>query len=195
MGADESTAHEPTGAELVKLVKETHFNEEEIHRLYAAFLKIAGRHTEDHLIQPEEFFVALGIQNIEYGKKIFNAFDKSKNGTIEFGEYIHGISSVCERASIEERAKFCFDIYDIDNSGTIGQPELFEIISLSLTSDPRSRVPESQVKKIAAKLFKDLDKSQDNIITYDEFLRMARNNESLVNCVALRVQPLIDGSY
>ena len=194
MGSGESITKEPTGSQLAQLASETHFNEEEIHRLYAAFVKIAGRDTPDHLIQPEEFFVALGIQNVEYGNKIFKAFDKSNNGTIEFDEYIRGISSVCERASVEERARFCFDIYDIDHSGHIGYNELYDIVSVSLSSDPRAKVPEVQIRKIAAKLFRDIDKSQDNSISFEEFLAMAKTNDGLVNCVKLRIQPLIDGN-
>jgi len=111
---------------------------------------------------------------------------------MQFSEYIRGISHVCERAPIEERARFCFDLYDSDKSGCIKKEEIFEILSVSLASNPAMKIPINQVKSIANGLFKDLDKSSDGKITFDEFLSVAKKNDTLVNCVNLRIQPLLD---
>ena len=174
-----------------KLAETTHFNLIEVQKLYQEFKQIAGQNSDKN-IQEEEFFPILGIQNYEFGKKVFDAFDTSKDGNMQFEEYVQGISHICERASIEEKAKFCFDVYDTDGSGTISQEEVFEMLSSALTTDPRIRIPKDQVRKIAATLFKDLDKSKDGKVSFDEFLTIAKKNDKLVNCVSLTIQPVLN---
>lgn len=192
MGNENSVAKEPTQDEIQALSQETHFNVQEIAKLYAEYKRIASEESDDKVISADEFFPHLGVQNPEYGRRVFDAFDSSKDGKMQFGEYVKGISHVCERASIEERARFCFNLYDNDNSGFIKSEEIFDILSVSLSSNPMIKIPINQVKGIARNLFKDLDKSKDGKISFDEFLQVAKKNDAIVNCVNLRIQPILD---
>lgn len=182
-----SSIPKPTAQEIEELTKTTHFNKVEINKLYDAFLKIAScKGGSDGMIQPEEFYESLAITNEEYGKKVFEAFDTKKDGNLTFSEYIVGVSQLCERATVEEKAKFCFGLYDNDHSGTISKHEFMSIIEASLGQMPGA--DPALVRQIGAQLFKEIDRSGDNKITHDEFLKAANKNNNIVKCVEVHVE-------
>ena len=186
MGSSNSIP-KPTPQEVEQLTKTTHFNKEEISKLYDAFSKIASASgSADGKIQPEEFYESLAITNHEYGKKVFEAFDTNPDGDLSFSEYVSGISQLCERASVEEKAKFCFGLYDADKSGCITKPEFMSIITASLGQMPGA--DPALVNQIAAQLFKEIDKSGDGNIKFEEFLKAASKNNNIVKCVEVHVE-------
>ncbi|EAY03023.1 EF hand family protein [Trichomonas vaginalis G3] len=186
MGASDSIP-KPTKEEVNELTKTTHFNAEEINKLYAAFLKIAGTpKNQDGKIQPQEFFDSLAITNEEYGLKVFEAFDSTADGDLTFGEYVKGVSQLCERATQEEKAKFCFGLFDSNKSGTISKPEFLSFIEASL-GEMEGSSPEL-ARNIALQLFTEIDHSKDGNITYPEFFKAVQKNNNIVNCVNVHVE-------
>lgn len=186
MGAADSIP-KPTKEEVQDLVKTTHFNAVEINKLYDAFLKIAGTpKSQDGKIQPQEFFDSLAITNEEYGLKVFESFDSSKDGDLSFAEYVKGISQLCERATTEEKSKFCFNLFDGNKSGEISKPEFISIIEASL-GEMEGSSPEL-ARNIAVQLFSEIDHSHDGNITYPEFFKACQKNNNIVNCVNVHVE-------
>ena len=56
--------------------------------------------------------------------------DKNKDGNISFLEFVQGLNSLSAGADQEEKLKFAFQIYDINNDGFISNGELFTVLKM-----------------------------------------------------------------
>jgi serine/threonine-protein phosphatase 2B regulatory subunit len=58
-----------------------------------------------------------------------------------------------------------FKIYDINNDGFIDKDELYQVLKMMVGD----HLNEGQLKTIILKTFQEVDKDQDDKISYDEF--------------------------
>lgn len=56
--------------------------------------------------------------------------DKNKDGTISFLEFVQGLNSLSAGADNEDKLRFAFQIYDINNDGFISNGELFTVLKM-----------------------------------------------------------------
>jgi serine/threonine-protein phosphatase 2B regulatory subunit len=63
-------------------------------------------------------------------KRVIAVLDKNKDGTISFLEFVQGLNSLSAGAENEEKLKFAFQIYDINNDGFISNGELFTVLKM-----------------------------------------------------------------
>jgi serine/threonine-protein phosphatase 2B regulatory subunit len=155
-----------------KKAKGTHFTDVQIEQLKKKYLQISKSRDKNGNIDIIEFQRAVGIQNIEFAKQIFRAFDVDRGKNISFEEFVAGLSAISSKASVEEKAQFCFKIYDVDRSGTIDQGELRKIILLS-AKETKGASPQ-EAERTAQDLFKKFDSSHDGKITLNEFTTKAK---------------------
>ncbi|KAH0794957.1 EF hand family protein [Histomonas meleagridis] len=174
------------------LVGKTHFTEDEIKVLYKRFQKLSASQVNDGVIDINEFQTALGIQNAQFAQRIFSAFDADSNQTIDFEEFVSGLSALTNRASISEKAKLCFDIYDIDKNGRITKDELKEVLQLSLGGHTAVHLSDEQLQRIIDRTFTQMDANRDGEISLEEFEAAAVKNPSILNCVNLKVDVFVD---
>jgi Ca2+-binding EF-hand superfamily protein len=59
--------------------------------------------------------------------RVFCAFDRSCCGTVRLGDWVSGLS-VLLRGSRQERAAFCFLVYDLNSDGYITRDEIFSLL-------------------------------------------------------------------
>jgi serine/threonine-protein phosphatase 2B regulatory subunit len=182
---------EPTPEEYAALAGETKFSVEELHTLWGRFRRVGDSQTADGTIDAVEFQNALGVKSEGFARRIFAAFDIDGSGEIEFKEFARGIYAMSPRASLEEKAKFCFSVYDIDGNGTIDRDELSQILRFSLTENSSVKLPEEQLTKIIDRTYNRMDKNGDGGISFEEFLGEARKNPSILACVNVNLESLL----
>lgn len=123
-----------------ELAEKNSITEEEVATLLEAF-KVDGNKkakpiklkqfkrilTEVHKLHHNENF------NPQIAEMLFSIFDVDKNGKVDVGEFLHGISVFGELASAEhtkeEKARMVFDVIDRDGSGKISKPEFRRYLS------------------------------------------------------------------
>ncbi|KAJ3013520.1 UNVERIFIED_CONTAM: hypothetical protein HDU68_000639, partial [Siphonaria sp. JEL0065] len=131
MGGIASSEPVPTRDE-AELKDETHFTLNEIKKLKKEFQKQAN---PDFTITKEQFKATLtkhvhcwsvGAQYL-FLERLFDAFDTDRSKSIDFREFIQGLS-VFMKGSAEEKMELSFRLYDIDHSGSIEPKELINIM-------------------------------------------------------------------
>ncbi|KAK2514920.1 hypothetical protein Q9233_014704 [Columba guinea] len=85
------------------------------------------------------------------------------DGTIDFREYVIGLSILCNPANTEETIRMAFKLFDADEDGTVTEEEFAHIIQAALG------VPDLDVSM----LFKEIDADETKKLSYDEFKNYA----------------------
>ncbi len=96
------------------------------------------------MLEPEEFFDIPGNTFSTYPielaqnplvRRVIAVLDKNKDGNISFLEFVQGLNSLSAGASQEEKLRFAFQIYDINNDGYISNGELFTVLKMMVGSN------------------------------------------------------------
>ncbi|KAH0787007.1 EF hand family protein [Histomonas meleagridis] len=174
-----------------KLVAETHFTEDEIKVLFKRYEELSKLDHDDGVIDMEEFKQALGLKSVGFAQRIFAAFDNDNSSTIDFEEYARGLSAICPRASVSEKAKFCFGLFDIDGNGTIEREELKIVLSLSLRENGSVKFTSDQLNQAIETTYRQIDQDGNGVISFEEFQNAAQANPQILDCVNVDVQWLL----
>ncbi|XP_045158035.2 neurocalcin-delta B-like [Mercenaria mercenaria] len=119
---------------------------------------------------------------------IFDAFDEDGNGTVDFEEFLVGLSIAemsanTDKVSKMKRIRWAFNVYDKDRSGTIDKREMRQIVKavadVSVLPAKDLENKESP-NKFADRLFDEIDVNGDGEITFEEFAAAAERNATLI---------------
>jgi len=115
------------------------FSEEELERLKNEFGRIAA---ENAMASPErieggqegkgldfrhfrEIMTGLGLDHLPL-ERIFKVFDTNGTGDVDYREFLVGVSKF--RLQGPAALKFCFEVFDEDNSGAISREEMTKVL-------------------------------------------------------------------
>jgi Ca2+-binding EF-hand superfamily protein len=62
------------------------------------------------------------------GERLFAVFDRDANGSIDFPEFLTGLSLIYH-GTVDDKKKFLFDMYDLDGNGEVSKDELMTMLS------------------------------------------------------------------
>jgi len=88
------------------------------------------------------------------------------SGTIEFDEYVRVMATYCMFTK-DEILRFCFECFDVDQSGTIDEKEFVELCKIVNNAAPA--FPTNFKKAL-----EEFDVNEDGLIDYSEFLELDR---------------------
>ena len=189
MGSSHSTLKTKSYSEkeFKELAEKTHFNVYQVKEFYQQYIRLANSQRADGSIDLSEFQAALSLRSNAFAHCIFSAFDKNNNSSLDFPEYLSGLSALSPEASVQEKARFCFNIYDTDRNGTIEQNELNQILTFSLQENTSISISQDKIDKIVSSTFQKMDLDGDHKISYQEFEDMALKNPSILNCANFKL--------
>uniref|UniRef100_A0A671W6J0 Lysophosphatidylcholine acyltransferase 2 n=1 Tax=Sparus aurata TaxID=8175 RepID=A0A671W6J0_SPAAU len=96
-------------------------------------------------------------------EELFALFDRNGDGTIDFREYVIGVTILCRPANTEDVLRMAFQLFDTDEDERITREEFTALL--------RSALGVSDLNM--AKLFKEIDADGSGFITFCEFQAFA----------------------
>ncbi|KAM3843373.1 calaxin-like [Diretmus argenteus] len=110
---------------------------------------------------------------------VFRAFDKDNDSFISVKEWIEGLS-VFLRGTLDEKLKYCFNVYDLNGDGYISREEMFHMLKNSLTRQPTEEDPDEGVKDLVEITLKMMDHDHDGRLSYADFEKAVREENLLL---------------
>lgn len=168
------------------LCKSTKFTKDEIKRIYQGFKQscpsgIVNESTFKELYC--QFFPL--ADTTQYAHYVFKALDKERTGTINFKDFVMGLS-VLSRGSTTEKLRWAYSLYDINKDGAVTKEEVFEIISSVYSLLGHYSAPMADdAREHASRVFQRLDTNNDGIITYEEFLDTCLADEEIIRSLSV----------
>ena len=129
-GAGGAPPEEPEEPAIISRVAgRTRYTVDHVRDLYARFQAVAQESPEHpDQITRAQFNAVLDDHDIDwrsdaFSKRLFTYFDQNNEGTINFAEFVRGLS-VLSNSTPREKLKLSFDMYDLEGSGRIAKWEM-----------------------------------------------------------------------
>ena len=115
-------------------------------------------------------------------KRVIAVLDKNKDGNISFLEFVQGLNSLSAASSQEEKLRFAFQIYDINNDGFISNGELFTVLKMMVGTN----LNDIQLQQLVDRTIIKADKDMDGKISFQEFVEITKHldvvDKLTINC-------------
>ncbi|KAL8281424.1 hypothetical protein RQP46_006108 [Phenoliferia psychrophenolica] len=156
---------------LEEMEKTTNFSGPEIQRLKKRFMKLDQDNNGE--IDKAEFLQIPQIANNPLSSRMIAIFDENGGGTVDFQEFVAGLSAFSSRGGREEKLKFAFKVYDMDRDGYISNGELFLVLKMMVGNN----LKDQQLQQIVDKTMMEADQDGDGKLDFEEFKAMVANTD------------------
>ncbi|CAF1097325.1 unnamed protein product [Rotaria sordida] len=128
-----------------------------------------------------------------FARHIFRAFDLDKSNTIDFHEFLMGLSITSPTNSIKTKLEWTFNVFDIDGNGLLTRRECLEIIDvivrchLSLQYDTQNSNTEQIINRAKTSMMNIFDTIANNpadILTKTQFIEGCSKDEFISQILA-----------
>ncbi|XP_055948317.1 calsenilin-like isoform X2 [Argiope bruennichi] len=164
------------------LCRLTSFSKSEIKLIYQGFKQVCPTGVVNENTFKDIFSSYFPQDATMYAHYVFKACDQQNNGTINFQEFLTGLSMLTRGPTVD-KLKWTFRLYDLNGDGRIDREEIREIISsiyLMLGRHTEPSVEHDTPAQHADKVFERLDQNQDGYVTFDEFLECCQKDENVI---------------
>jgi len=126
----------------------------------------------------DEFLAAMQTPNEHLARRLFNIFDVDGSNTVSLREFVVGLSNFT-RADIQETQLFAFQLYDEDNSGTIKENELTNLIAANFAAT--GQVSDKEIREKVSLVYRSLGLERERPpLDQRMWLDAVRRNPTLV---------------
>jgi serine/threonine-protein phosphatase 2B regulatory subunit len=169
-------------SDIKALLDETHFNGEEIEKLFSLFCAFS---TKESSLSKEEFCTVLGLKTSLFVERLFFLLDGNQDGRITFPEFLQGLSVFSEKGTLDEKLKLSFKIYDMDNDSHISKEELSKMLVASLVENSLD-LPKDQMDQMIDFTFKEADRDRDGKISFDEYRVLVASHPNILGNLTIQ---------
>jgi len=171
--------------ELIKLCQSSHFDRTQVEKLYELFKTISASDDDDGLIDKSEFQKALGLKRNLFVDRMFELFDANGDKSINFQEFVAGLSTFTTRAKQAEKAKFSFKMYDFNGDQKIDKQELGRMLQATIDENKLNITP-AQAQQLIDDTFDEAQPATPGYITFDEYLAMVAKKPQLLEFMTIQ---------
>ena len=99
------------------------------------------------------------------------------------------------RASTNDKAKFAFDLYDVNGNGVITREELKQLVSAVMKRSIFLNLDEEAIERVLDTTFEQVDVEKDGSISYQEFYRMVKENRKCIANMTIATLATLSTEY
>lgn len=160
-------------AEQIEAMKlDSPFTEAEIKRLFRKFKKLDV--DKSGTLSVQEFLAIPELEHNPLVQRVVQTFDIDKSGEVDFKEFVTSLSVFATHdAAKEEKFKFTFRVYDVDNDGFISNADLFHVLKAMVGSN----LNDVQLQQLVDRTILQGDKDKDGKLSYEEFKHMIKEGD------------------
>lgn len=186
MGAKNTKGKFGLEKEVLDLVKQTKFTEEQVMKMQEAFRSecddLSDEMSKESFVfkftstffpsNPTGFAEQLALQ-------IFQTLDTNNDGCLSFSEFVHGLN-VTANGSREDQLRWTFKLYDASGDGVLEQQEVLLIMQSIQGAFSREETGiSSSTRQAAVSLFNRWDVKRSGKVTEDQFVEAMMQREGL----------------
>ena len=166
-------------SQISDITTKTGFTEDQVKKWFTDFRKDSGK---DGVLSMEEFkqvfrtFFPHADANM-LASQVFEKFDTDHNGTIDFQEFI-GALGVTTNGTVEQKMKWVFKMFDLDHNKVLDRGEITNVMR-AVGKMNNSPVDDASLDKRVHDILKYYDKTNNDLLTYKEFLRVVKTEPSV----------------
>mmetsp|Transcript_22570 Transcript_22570/g.38721 ORF Transcript_22570/g.38721 Transcript_22570/m.38721 type:complete len:179 (-) Transcript_22570:400-936(-) len=153
------------------LIEASHFTQKEIKRFFRRFKLLDIDGSGD--ISVSEFLSVPELASNPLVLRIISIIDTDHSETVNFKEFVQALSIFSVHADKEDKLKFAFKIYDVDEDGYISNGELFTVLKLMVGDN----LNDTQLQQVVDKTIIEADKDRDGKLSFEEFKEIIRNTD------------------
>ncbi len=164
--------------EMIEFSKLSNLPCEVVSILYDYFKTFSKLSKDDGIVDYDELCIAYNVKPNSLIKEIFKLFDANNDGSINFREFIIGISNLMFGPA-QKQVEYLFKILDTNHSGKIKRQDLetliddcFQMVSISIQKDT--------INEIISRTFDAVGGNEMNML---EFKALLENSKILLKCL------------
>ena len=128
-----------------------------------------------------------------FARHVFRAFDTDKSNTVDFHEFLIGLSMTASTSSPQTKLEWTFHVFDIDGNGLLTRRECLEVIesivrfSQSLQNDPANSNTEQTIliaKRSMMNIFDNVRDNPTDKLTMSQFVEGCLKDEFISQLLA-----------
>ena len=130
-----------------------------------------------------------------FERRLFEKFDSNDEGYIFFDEFVKALNVFHPRASTNDKAKFAFDLYDVNGNGVITREELKQLVSAVMKRSIFLNLDEEAIERVLDTTFEQVDVEKDGSISFQEFYRMVKENRKCIANMTMATLATLSTEY
>jgi len=166
-----------TENEYVYLSNLTHFDEDTLRLLHVRFKSIDRCIEEDSRISLQEFAACIEMSPNSILVSRFFKYIDSHNLGLTFRVFATTMSALCEQASIMEKIRLTFHLYDLNDDGHIDRDELTDLISDCITEMKPLQLTNECVQTIVNNTFDCVAHQEADRISFEEYYNFITSDD------------------
>jgi Ca2+-binding EF-hand superfamily protein len=128
-----------------------------------------------------------------FARHVFRAFDTDKSNTVDFHEFLIGLSMISTTSSAEKKLEWTFHVFDIDGNGLLTRRECLEVIETIVrfnqalqgeTLNPNIDYIIKSAKRSMMKIFDNVNDNRTDKLTMSQFVQGCLKDEFISQLLA-----------
>jgi len=124
-------------------------------------------------IDEQEFMSIPGLSENPLVRRVIQIIDTDKSSSVDFQEFISALSIFSSKGNKEDKLRFAFKVYDVNEDGFISNEELFSVLQMMVGNN----LNDTQLQQIVDKTMIEADEDRDGKLSYEEFKKIIENTD------------------
>ena len=170
----------------------SHFDVPTLRQLHSIFGDISASSTDDGIIDAAELTEAMGLDSdCLLARAIFRIFDVTKTKRINFRTWVTTLSALSSNATVEEKIRFSFSLYDLNDDGSIDLHELRALLAAAVRENVLG-MSEAQVQAFCDHTLRDVDRDGNGMVEFDEYRQVVMGSRKFIESFTMDVPALLE---